>query len=498
VGALIALVRTDLVQRLRGHAFWLVLAASAAMAWAMVPDESTVGIGVYLDRWRGAYSSAWVGLSLALMLSTLLTLIGFYIVRGAIARDVDSGVWQLKQISNMTRFGYLLGRALAAWVVLLTITLIVAAVGLLAQWFRAEDTLLNPWELLKPLLVITAPALALSAAFAISFDSVRALRGALGNGLWFFLWTALIGVGAVLGERQTISDPVGITAALGEVRIALKQAAPEADTTKLVIGGGDLGGPVRTFVWREWTPSAATVLGRGIWLILAVVLIALASIGLDRRLNTTVNRPLPKRAERPSVLARLAPIRAGAPLVVRASTELRLALGRPRWWWLALIGAWVMQGNPAATLAMSGAWLAWLLLVPALAHAGLREIRFATDGLIDATAHARRIPIERALVLTLLCAAVVAPAALRHADAAAALLAIAVTLPLAALVLARALGHARPFEVLALLALYAAWQGAPVLQAISAPSATLLQHVIAILLLVPVWFTLERLYRAAR
>ena len=198
-----ALFVADLRQRTRSARFWLVALAIVATGWWCLPPVDAgylvVAIG---DHHRGFYSSAWIGMVLA-MLSLLWGLVGFYLVRGTVQRDFDTRVWQLLGTTSMRRGAYLLAKWASHVAVmggLLGATLIV---GLVAQLVRAEDTRIDLWELVKPSLFIALPTLAFSAMLAIWFDVVPPLRRTAGNIVFFFVWIALL----TTGPARIAHDP---------------------------------------------------------------------------------------------------------------------------------------------------------------------------------------------------------------------------------------------------------------------------------------------------
>ncbi|MEO5624857.1 MAG: hypothetical protein ABIQ70_02470, partial [Dokdonella sp.] len=177
-----AIVVADLRERSRSTRFWVVLGLVSLVTWWCFPGIETgrYTVGFNTDQ-RAAYSSAWVGLVLGLMYSTMLSLIGFYLVRGTLVRDFDTRVWQLLVATPMTRAGYLLAKWTSHMAVFALIMLFGLAIGAAAQWVRAEDHAFNLFELLKPVVVLALPSLALTAFFAVLFDLVPWLRRTAGN-----------------------------------------------------------------------------------------------------------------------------------------------------------------------------------------------------------------------------------------------------------------------------------------------------------------------------
>ncbi|MEO7755860.1 MAG: ABC transporter permease, partial [Dokdonella sp.] len=187
-----AIVLADLRERSRSTRFWVVLGLVSLVTWWCFPGIETgrFTVGFATDQ-RAAYSSAWVGLVLGLMYSTMLSLIGFYLVRGTLVRDFDTRVWQLLVATPMTRAGYLLAKWTSHMAVFALIMLVGLAIGAAAQWVRAEDHAFDLIELFKPVAVLALPSLALTAFFAVLFDLVPWLRHTAGNVLFFFVWSFL-------------------------------------------------------------------------------------------------------------------------------------------------------------------------------------------------------------------------------------------------------------------------------------------------------------------
>ena len=232
--AIAALLGADLRQRLRTPRFWLLVGGLAALMWWCFPaadgDFLTVSVG---DGMRGRYSSAWIGMVVALMYSSTLSLAGFYLVRGTVTRDLETKTWQLLVATTMSRTGYLIAKWLSHLVVFVLVMAAGLAVGVAAQWLRAEDLHVDLVELAKPVLVLTLPSLALTAALAVWFDLVPWLRRSAGNVVFFVLWVALLGVGVSQAEQAPGAslpwpgDPHGLLVA----EYDLSQAWPTVDAT---------------------------------------------------------------------------------------------------------------------------------------------------------------------------------------------------------------------------------------------------------------------------
>ena len=495
-----ALLAADLRQRLRTPRFWLLVAGLAALMWWCFPaldrDFLTVSVG---DGMRGRYSSAWIGMVIALMYSSTLSLAGFYLVRGTVARDLETRTWQLLVATTMSRSGYLIAKWLSHVVVFLLVMAGGLAVGLAAQWLRAEDLRIDLVELAKPVLVLTLPSLALTAALAVWFDLVPWLRRSAGNVLFFVLWVVLLGVGVSQSEQAPGAplpwpgDPHGLLVA----EYDLSRGFSQIDAGKelgLSVGKQMLEGKAPKLLdWTYWAVSDADLRARGFWLALSLVVLLLAAPVLDA-CAAHVGKPGRARSEgaRLRWLEKvLAPLE-GTPSGALVAAELRLVL-RPRraWWWLALLGALGTQlFAPDKAMAVA-VIVAWVLLLDVFARLVLREQETRTGALVFSAANMRmRLLAVRAIVGIGLAWLVTLPALLRlaatHPQAALATLVAGVSIALWGLACGALFRNGRLFELLALMAAYVSVQGALVLNVIVAPIETMRWHLLALPLAVAV------------
>lgn len=497
-----AIVLADLRERSRSTRFWVVLGLVGLATWACFPaiksGRFAVGFG---DDVRAAYSSAWVGLVLGLMYSTMLSLIGFYLVRGTLVRDFDTRVWQLLVATPMTRAGYLLAKWASHMTMFGLIMLVGLAVGVAVQWVRAEDRAFDLLELLKPVVVIALPSLAFTAFFAVLFDLVPWLRRTAGNVLFFFTWLfVFVTMGAMLDPHKVtsarntwLSDPSGIVMVMRDVATQLAQSAPWVKVSDINIGMSDHVATLHLFQWRAWPMHARDLAGRGLWVLLSVLgLVALAPT-LDRaaarmRSAAAVQAANPGRrlAWLDRVLRPLGSTRFGLLL----AAELKLVLRQRRaWWWLALAIAWGAQMSGQREAIGMGVIGAWLVSVDVFARAVLRERETGTGPLLFVAAGAARnlllSRIGTALVLALLA---VAPALLHLSAgdpvAACALLLAACNVAFAGLALGIACRNPRPFELLLVVLAYAGVQAQGPLSVVVNARGLLALHALALPLLV--------------
>ena len=139
-----AILSADLRERSRGVRFWVVLGGMMLLAWWCFPSpEATHRIFTVTGGARADYSSAWVGLVLAMAFSLALNLGGFYLVRGTLVRDIETRVWQLLVATPMTRGGFLLAKWASHMAVFATILACGAMICLHGFRKEAGEPLLN-------------------------------------------------------------------------------------------------------------------------------------------------------------------------------------------------------------------------------------------------------------------------------------------------------------------------------------------------------------------
>ncbi|SFH00042.1 hypothetical protein SAMN05518865_12816 [Duganella sp. CF458] len=478
-----AIVRADLLERVRTRAFLAVLGGAAALTWLCLPPASAGYIILGLDgHQRGSYSSAWIGMVLG-MLATWVSLVGFYLVRGTIRRDIDSGVWQLLEVTPLSRPAYVLAKWSSHLLVFALLLGVQLLVGVLAQWARAEEPALRLGELLKPALLLALPSLALTATLAVWFDLLPWLRRTGGNVVYFVLWVLLLVASVASQQGGAPAGGLGDPRGIGLFQAALqRQPAAPADA-RICLGCGLGERPVQRFAWPSWQPSAGEVGGRAAWLGLSLAGVLLAAPLVNRlaRRATPGGSPQAQGGRRLALLQwLLRSVRRGR-LGTTFAAEVEMPLRqRPGWWWAAVLAAWAGQLGGDAQAAGWAVLAAWVLLLDIFARAPLLEREAGSAGIVLSAPGARwRVPLARWLALVWLALLAVAPALLRalaEPALAAGLLLSALSLPAGAMALGALSGSERPFELLACVLVYLGVQGQGVLNPAAASGASLLFH----------------------
>lgn len=402
------MVRADFLERVRRYSFLLTLAFAAYLAWC----AGTGVIVVRLGEYRGVFNSAWLGSMMTLVSTLFVSLVGFYIVKNAILRDEQTRVGRILASTPMSRVFYTVGKMLSNLAVLTLMVVVLAAAALLMQFVRAEDTHYQLGTLLAPFLWIAIPAMAVTAAVAVLFETLPVLRGGVGNVVFFFIWVTSL----ALSDQWKVDDFAGFFVIARSMQDALRRVYPAYDNS-FSLNIGDRAHITKRFVWTgvDWT--AAIVLHRLLWVLGALVVAAVASL-FFRRFDPASGWSF-KRAKkslatagvngdtaaaeasfesRPSA-GRLTPLGARNnetrfwQLVV---SELRLLLKGQRWWWYVVaLGLFIGSAvSPTATARQGVLIAAWLWPALVWSQMGARESRYATQSLIFSSARTlhRQLP----------------------------------------------------------------------------------------------------------
>ncbi len=396
------LLRADFLERVRRYSFLLTLGLAVYLGYVVSVGQ----LKLWIDGSRGIYNSPWVGVVMAMVINMFLSLAGFYVVKGSVERDRQTGVGQILATTPMSKPLYTLGKAASNFAVLVAMMAVLAVMAFVAQLVVGEDTRLQVGKLLAPILVFCLPVLAVVATFAVLFETVPFLRGGLGNVVWFFVWISLMPAAILKGGSW---DLLGLGAVSSDL---YRQTTLRYGVTKhsFVLGGMADERSARIFHWEGMDWTAEILLSRLIWIAAAVGLAFLAALLFDRfDPSRSLGRTRKQKAGAPEPAQALAvpvpvpafhlqPLPAGARrfhFLALLRAELRLLLQGQRWWWY-LVAAGLMIASLFSPLdavrkgILPVAWIWPMLLWSAL---GTREARHGTGGLVFSAAH----PLSRQL-----------------------------------------------------------------------------------------------------
>ena len=469
------LARADFLERTRRYSFLVMLGLVLWIGYVSASGQFAISVS---PNYVGVIDSAWVGATMALTASFVLGLVGFYIVKGSVARDYTTGVGQIMATTPMSRLLYMLGKWLSNYTVLGITAAILALAGIgMGLWFGSGG--LDIVALVAPLVLIGLPWLGLVAALAVLFESVAWLRGGLGNIVYAILWLIVI-IGAALPTAVsgfTVNpyiDVTGLQIIADSVTRSAQAVYPDAAV--MSFGSGLIMADPKLFPYNgiQWTTGV--LVSRLLLLLLAVGLVMLASVLFDR-FDPARLLPVKHRAAAPEPAPSQAP--AAEPIPVSGvhltplsgagtrfrfwallSGELKLFVKGQRWWWYAvgagLVVAQLLSPSDWVPYLLIAAWV-WPILI--LSGLGCRENQFDTRQIVfSAPRPMSQLPAGwlSALLVTALLGSGALVRFLLAGDPVAVLgwLTAIVFIPSLALVLGTLSGSGKAFEVLYIFWMY--------------------------------------------
>jgi hypothetical protein len=399
------IARADFLERARRYSFLITLLAALYFGYLAATGKVMLQVG----NMRGVYNSAWIGALMSLVATTFLSLAGFYVVKNTIERDRITRVGEVLASTPISKILYLTGKWLSNFMVLGVMVVILAISGIVMQVLQGEDAHVEIWKLLTPILLLALPAMAVTAAVAVLFETVPLLRGGFGNVAYFFVWIMGLAVPVSSGTNGATSpfDWPGLGIVWNSMRMAAKTTN---NSFSFSLDVGSLDFVHSTFLWNGIAWTGGMVLLRMAWVGFALLLISFSALLFDRfdpargrllesrRHTSPVNLVEEDRSSVTKPLVALTPL-AKTPASFRFGTmlaaELRLMLKGQKWWWYA--GAVLLVVLPAALptaeargIALCIAWL-WPVLLWSVM--GVREKRDQTSQLLFSAPH----PIARQL-----------------------------------------------------------------------------------------------------
>jgi hypothetical protein len=457
------LARADFLERVRRYSFLVMLGLVVLLGYQTAIGNVRLQLGVY----RGEFNSAWIGAMMSIIATFFLGWFGFYLVKGSVARDRETGVGQIMATTPMTRAAYMLGKWISNFAVLMTMVVILIIFGFIIQALNGESTQINLGAYLSPFIFIVMPVMALIAAFAVLFESIPFLSGGFGNLFYFFAFVMAIPFTMEVIKTNPALEPLGMALMKADMTQEILQVFPDYDGSFML--GGLKTEVIGTFVWNgiDWTPTV--IITRFGFIGLAVILTLLAALFFDRfdpsrgkPLRTKNNAASPpvesESATRIIFTPRMTPLRASSsrfnfPRVLLA--ELKLLLKGQRWWWYAgatglIFASLTSPVEETRQLILPMAWIWHILLLSSLgnreAHDNMQQIAFSS-----ASPLLRQLPAQwlAGFVVTLLMGSGAALNFISNGDLVAllAFLSGAFFIPSLALALGVWSGTSKPFEV---------------------------------------------------
>jgi hypothetical protein len=392
------LARADFLERVRRYGFLVTLGLAVFLGY-----QAAIGnITLRLDEYRGEFNTAWAGAMMSLIATFFLGWFGFYVVKGSVNRDIETGVGQIMATTPLTRPVYTIGKWFSNFAVLMTMVLILAVFAVIIQFINGESAQLDVTGLLAPFFLVTTPVMALVAALAVLFETISFLQGGFGNVVYFFLFAFL----APLTDSQFIKDrpgldPLGLSIFIESMGNAARATFPEYTSGFSL--GIDFESATHVFTWTgvDWTPEiiyfriAILLLSFGLTILAALFFTRFdPSRRRVRRTKIRASLPTPEGDSpsqspyQPIHLTSLRGSKSHFAFFRVLKSELGLLLKGQRWWWHAVMLGLIVAGavNTAQNARQFVLMLAWIWPILVWSGLGNRELQNNTQQMVFSSA----------------------------------------------------------------------------------------------------------------
>ncbi len=185
--------QTSLTRYSYSWGLWVLLLIAPISARFMIAEDDGFGMQVSIGGHLPVMTSATLGVTLGIIVSTLLLPIGFLYLRSNVTRIQP---WQIEEVTAASRVAITLGRFAADVAILFAILSALTLAGWFLGWMVGSGPL-NVLHITFALWVVAGPSLMCLAAIRILLDSVKLTRGGLGDTAFFIIWLTAIAMPAV-------------------------------------------------------------------------------------------------------------------------------------------------------------------------------------------------------------------------------------------------------------------------------------------------------------
>nr|WP_315468477.1 hypothetical protein [uncultured Undibacterium sp.] len=187
--------------RMRRLSTLVAVMAMIAISWAMIVDPKTGSSLMVIQQARVLYTSSALAMGSASMLSFLLALIGFFLVRGRIVEDIRSGIGCVIAATPVSNSLFLFSRWLGGVIYMLAL-IMVAMCSIMVLHALRGDGPIQVLVYLQTYLLVLGPMIVFAVSAAILFDSVPLLMGKAGDFIYFISWMFQLSIIAKIEEMS--------------------------------------------------------------------------------------------------------------------------------------------------------------------------------------------------------------------------------------------------------------------------------------------------------
>lgn len=275
-------IKGDYLQRSRSYAFLITLAITIYAAYHFVPAPDENYTTLIITGYKGVYNSAWAGHISVLMTTIILALFGFFLVNGAIKKDIDTEVGLIVAASPISNMRYLLIKFVSNLLILLTISALAIIVAMLVFLIKKSGYPFLIKDFLLPYIFTIIPAMTVVAGFAILGEVFLRGKGILQGILYFFIFTTLITINMGSTSSSAITDVFGINEIISSITNQIDTQFHER--IKDIALGYTITetASYKTFVWNGVSWSFDYLTSRAVWIGMILISVCISSFSFHR------------------------------------------------------------------------------------------------------------------------------------------------------------------------------------------------------------------------
>jgi hypothetical protein len=424
-----SIIRADYLQRTRSYTFLITLLAGVCLAYTFVPADGAKYATVRVGNYAGFNNAAWIGHTTAIMASTFLWLIGFYLVNNGIKRDRDTGVGQIIATTSISNFKYLLAKALSNFFVLLTITVIVMLMALVLVFARGSRYPFDAVQFFMPYIFATIPTIFCVSVLAVIAEVLMGKYSTLQN-IGFFVLFGLVAGANANGSSDGLywMDVLGVRKLTGEIANIVNTQYSQ-DVQQVSVGfvfSSKIS--IEHFLFTGIHLPAAYFISRLLWMTAFVLLLKISAqffhrfdvkeITLVKKKKTVTGQVKEKLSLQEIHIPALPVAATNFTILPLVKTELLMLVRKGRrWFWLINLGCFIaLCFMPLDIAHKFGIPIIWFLQVNRWADIASKEKYFRTHYFTYAAYKPlQRLFTAQMLAGFLLAVALVLPVIVRYA-----------------------------------------------------------------------------------
>lgn len=276
----INIIKGNYLQYVRSYSFLITVAISVYVALSLVPSPKATYSTIRLGAFTGDYNSVWIGLVIAVMASTFLSLAGFFLINGSIQKDIETRIGHIIGTTQISNSSYLFSKLISNLCILITILGVVLLAGIVLLFVFGSQYTLQLLDFVLPLLLITVPTLFVVSALSLALEVLFPKKRFVQYGIFLIIYfVSLFGFST---EKNATFDMFGIQEPIAIVTEQIQQQHP-SESTKLIIGFVSGGRDFDKVITVERISfSQNYVWNRLLWIIIAMLATFLVSVVFHR------------------------------------------------------------------------------------------------------------------------------------------------------------------------------------------------------------------------